>query len=254
MESVLEHRLRSFVWFLVVFINPMLYILFWKGVPQNVEIVPGWDVAAINGYYLLMVAAQATLISHIEEDVSYYDIQQGELDKYLVKPFSYYKIKMIEELPYRLLQGAFAAIAVIFLFSILKANIAIHLTLQSVLFGIVTAILAFFLSHVYKMSLGLLAFWFTDIKGVLDLLDAIRIVLAGVFMPLILYPDALRKVADVLPFAYSLYYPIVVFQGQTTFTESIRIIAMQCIWFAILYCIYRILWKKGMETFTGVGK
>ncbi len=254
MQSVFEQRLRSFVWFLVVFVNPMLLILFWSGAPQNVDIVPGWNVAAINGYYLLLIVAQATLVSHVEEDIAYFDIQQGELDRYLVKPFSYFKIKLIEGLPYRVVQGAFAVITTVFLYMLLKDHVIIHFSLQSIFLGILTAVFAYLMWHTYKMCLGLLAFWFTDMKGIFDLLDAVRIVLSGIFMPLVLYPQLLKQVAEILPFAYGLYYPIAVFQGQTTLIETVKIIVIQLAWLFALYTLYRYIWKKGIATFTGVGK
>lgn len=253
-ESVFEQRLRSFVWFLVVFVNPMLYILFWTGAPQNVDIVPGWNVSAINGYYLLLVVAFAFLLSHIEEDVSYFDIQQGELDRYLVKPFSYFRIKLIESLPYRILQGIYALIAVGIVYLFIKDHVVIHITPESFSLGILTGILAFLMWHTYKMCLGLLAFWITDMKGMFDLLDVIRIVLCGGFMPLALYPDLLKTVADILPFSYGIYYPVIVLQGQATLLETAKIVGIQALWVIALYTLYTFLWRRGIASFTGVGK
>ena len=53
------------------------------------------------------------LSSHIEEDVAEFDIQQGDLVRYLIRPFPYYWIKFIEEIPYRILQGSYGIIIMI---------------------------------------------------------------------------------------------------------------------------------------------
>src|SRR3989338_3301247 len=166
-ENVLEHRMRSLVWFLVSLLNPLLYILFWRGAFQGrSEIGPGRTFSSLTSYYFLLTVASAVLTVHIEEDVAAYDIQEGKLVSYLLKPFSYYWFKFFDEINYRILQGSYGLLALVILqlffgqFIILTNNVVI------IILSLVIIFLAYILSFTFKMIIGILAFWMTEIFGI----------------------------------------------------------------------------------------
>ena len=102
LQYAFELRSRSFVWFLISFINASIYLLFWQGALRTGNvIVEGLSLSGITSYYLLLIIAGAFLTVHIDEDIALGDIKQGYLVKYLTRPFSYFWIKFIEEIPYR---------------------------------------------------------------------------------------------------------------------------------------------------------
>lgn len=254
-ESVFEHRLRSFVWFLSSMINPLMIILFWAGAQVgNKEIHPNWSTANINSYYFLLMIASALLMSHIEEDVSFYDIRQGDLAKYLVKPFPYYWLKFIEETPYRVLQGVYGVIAISIMSILFKNFIQITLNPQIILIGLICGILAFFISFTYKMCLGLLAFWLKEIRGITQLLEILAIIFAGYILPIEMLPASLKTIAYFLPFSYIIYFPVKIFQGGLVSFDFIKIISGQVIWLIIFILINRLEWKQGIKTFTAIGR
>ena len=113
-EKLFEHRLRSFIWFLNPLINALIMLLFWRGILHDSGgSIGAWNMSSITGYYFLLMIAGSFLVSHVEEEVAYRDIKDGNIVRYLIKPFSYYTIKFLEEIPYRLLQG-FYGVCVLF--------------------------------------------------------------------------------------------------------------------------------------------
>src|SRR3989304_6642440 len=93
-DLALVSRSRSFIWFLITLINPLIYLTFWRGALTAGSASPiGWSLSSVASYYLLLVIAGAFLSVHIEEVVAYYDIQQGWLSNYLTRPFSYFWFK-----------------------------------------------------------------------------------------------------------------------------------------------------------------
>lgn len=254
-EHVFEQRLRSFVWFVVTFVNPLVLILFWQGALKGgKEIVPGWSINTIVSYYFLAAIIAAFLVSHIEEDISESDIRKGELVRYLVKPFPYYWIKLFEETPYRILQGAYGIITLVIFYFCFGRFISLSSDPITIFLAIIIAVLAAFISNTFKQTIGLLAFWITDIYGLYEVLEVIHIVFAGVVMPLALLPPFIRVIANILPFAYIIYYPIVAFIGQLSHIELLRVIVVQSLWLGLMVIIYQRVWTAGIKKFTAIGQ
>ncbi|MCX6717047.1 MAG: hypothetical protein NTU76_00005, partial [Candidatus Taylorbacteria bacterium] len=101
-DRTFEYRLKSLFWIFIPISNNLTLILFWAGSSVS--------MSYITTYYVLMTLASLLLTSHVEYEVAEYDIKQGQLVNYLLKPISYYWINFIGELPYRVLQSFYAAV------------------------------------------------------------------------------------------------------------------------------------------------
>ena len=251
-EQIIEHRARSFVWFLLALINPLILIMFWRG--ANKDSLSGQiTVSELTIYYFFLIIAVTFLMSHIEEDVAYYDIKQGNLVRYLLRPISYYWIKFYEELPYRVLQGFYGLIILAIFFSFFGNFASPLLTPLIFILSILIAIFAYFISFTFKMIVGLLAFWFVEIGGLFNMMEVIIVVFAGLIMPISLMPQQIKNLANYLPFSYIVYYPIFAFLGKFAAPRLVEIVLTQLLWLLILITVYKVLWIKGIKKFTGVG-
>lgn len=253
-QHVFENRLRSLVWFLIPLMNNLTVILFWSGAIQNTTINATWTMSAIATYYFLLTIMGAMLNSHIEEDVAVFDIQQGDLVRYLTRPFPYYWIKFIEEIPYRILQGSYGIFLVVLFSFFYKNYIRISNNPITLLLSVLIMFLAFFLTFTLKMNLGLSAFWFKDSRGFFELITIILIIFSGGVMPLYLLPHGLQTISFLLPFAYTAYFPILSLQGSLSYIELIRVVGIQCIWLAVFLTINRLMWRQGIKEFTSLGQ
>lgn len=250
-EHIFEHRARSFVWFLISLFNPLLYILFWRGA---INASVGWTMSSMISYYFLLTVASAFLMAHIEDDVAHYDIQEGNLVKYLIKPFSYFWLKFFEEIHYRLLQGAYGVVVFSLFYFLFGQLVVLASDPLIVLLSVMVVILAYFLSFVFKMIIGLMAFWLTEVHGLFQLVEMILVIFAGYVIPVELLASPLDKVSLLLPFAYMIYFPVVSFQGKLQLNQILAVILTQLTWLLLLYFLYRLVWRKGMKKFTAVGQ
>ncbi len=247
-------RSRSIVWFFIALLNPLVYFLFWRGAYAGNQVpVSAWTLPALATYYFLLVIAGSLLIVHIEEDVAHWDIQQGGLSRYLLKPFSYIRLKFFEELPWRMIQGFFGVIIFAVFWMLFGSFVTVAHTASAILFAICIAFLGYIISFIFKMIVGISALWFTDYSGLQQLVEAVILIFAGMLMPLEFLPPVIRQIAFSLPFSYMIYFPLVAFQGKLTAMESVRTIGIQIVWIVILFGIYQVLWKKGTRLFTGLG-
>jgi ABC-2 type transport system permease protein len=254
-QDVFHSRSRSFVWFLVSFINAFIYLLFWRGaIAEKGEVFGVWNVSTITTYYLLIIIIGSFLTVHIEEDVALRDIQEGGLARYLLRPFSYFATKFMEEIPWRIIQGSFSVVT----FFIFQFVLGIELTLVTdvikVIFAIAIIALGLGMSYIFKMVLGLTAFWTTDYHGIQNLIDVITIIFGGYIVPLSFYPGVFHTIAFILPVAYFTYFPVAAIEGILTVSELSMVVTVQLVWIVLLYGLYKFLWRRGIATFTSVGQ
>lgn len=254
-QDVLESRSRSFVWFLISFINPVILLLYWRGaIMGSGGSIDHWTLSSVTSYYLLLMIASSFISAHIDEDVAYEDIRDGRLSFYLLRPFPYYWAKFLIELPYRMLQGFFGVVVFILFQITTQSNLLpVHPPISLAL-TIVIISFAFFLSFTFKMILGLTALWTTDFSGLAQLVEVITLVFGGFVLPLGLLPSAIENIATILPFSYMFYFPILSAQGSLSVQVSLWIIGRQLVWLSIMICLYRMMWKKGILKFSGVGQ
>lgn len=253
-QDVLTARTRALVWFFIPVINGGFFLLFWHGAFQaNNQLLNGWDGNSIMTYYLLLVIVSTLLISHTEILVQS-DIVQGGVVKYLTKPFPYYWFMFFNELPFRLLQGGYAILAysvVAFLFPSVRISFG---DITTALLTIAIFVCAFFMTHTYKMILGIVAFWTKDTRGIIETSEVIIILLAGFNVPLPLLPGILADIAAVLPFSYFVYFPVVSLQGKLSLIEMTHVLCIQLAWLIFFIFIYKTMLRKGLQKFTAVGQ
>lgn len=252
-QYVFERRGVSIVWLLVMLINPLILLVYWRSALENNSIA-GWSLSSISSYYFLLFTVSAFLMSHIEENVSEDDIANGQLVKYLVKPYSYFLFNIIRELPYRLLQGFFAIIISLIFILIFGRFFQITTDPRILFLTVLVFILAYILSYSYKIAIGLLAFWLTDANGLFQFMEIITLIFAGYVIPISLMPELLLKIVYASPFPYIIYYPVIILQGNLSTVDIIFVICKQIAWIFLMVLLYKLLWKKGIKVFTGMGQ
>lgn len=201
-ERVLEYRLRSFVWILIPATNNLTLILFW--VSAQFQNKTQSSVSQLATYYFLMTVTSVLLTSHVEFEMSEYLIKQGDLVNYLLKPISFYYYTIIEELPYRVVQGIYAVVLILvfalFFPGLFKFDFeVIYLPLIILIF-----VMGYLLSLTFKMCVAYVSFWSTEIRSVQELADIFIIILSGGILPLSMYPTLLQKICSFLPFDTSI--------------------------------------------------
>lgn len=254
-QRVIENRSRSIVWTLLALFNPLIYLCYWLAVyKSNGSIVGNWSLSEVTSYYILLSFGGSFLMAHIDETVALDDIYEGGLVRYLVRPFSYFWHLYFEELGWRIFQGGIGVVIFI-IFSILFRSLSTIVSSPLlILLTIISIILAYTLSFLFRMTLGFSAFWLTEFRGIQSVAEVILLVFAGLVVPLQFLPGLFRQISLILPFAYMIYYPILALQGKLDLLQMIKVLSIQVGWIIIFVGIYKLMWSRGVKLFTGVGQ
>jgi ABC-2 type transport system permease protein len=85
-----------------------------------------------------------------------------------------------------------------------------------------------------RYLLGLLAYWIIDVQGPAWVLVVLQLFFSGMMLPLVVFPDWLRTVADLLPFRCLIQIPIDVLLSEDTGTAVAPLIGVQLLWVGLL--------------------
>lgn len=253
-QRAAEIRSRSFVWFLLSLFPPLTLIVFWSGATSGGKVIDGWTFPMLASYYLYIMIATVLTMSHIEDEVANLDIKEGGISPYLLKPFSYYWLKLFLELPYRVIQGGFGIITMVVIAFFARDLLVITTSVQTFLLALVMLVLAYIVSFTFKMLMSLIAFWMTETRGIFEVMEVLILIAGGTLMPIAFFPDYLQTIINATPMAYVIYYPVIALQGQLTIMESLRIIGIQLLWIIGLGLLYRWVWRAGVKAYAAIGQ
>jgi ABC-2 type transport system permease protein len=74
----------------------------------------------------------------------------------------------------------------------------------------------------------------------------------GAFIPLELFPSALRKAIEFTPFPLLTSIPVKIFMGQEAGNFS-GFVALTILWIAVFGAVATIVWRKGIRIYAAAG-
>lgn len=107
-------------------------------------------------------------------------------------------------------------------------------------------LLAFLLQFFVKMSIALLAFFVEDTGPFFWVYSKILFTVGGLFVPLDMYPEWLRRIALALPFNFVLYQPARLFVAFDT-GAFLSVVAAQVLWIALLMGLAFFIYGQGVK-------
>ena len=97
------------------------------------------------------------------------------------------------------------------------------------------------------------AFWRESAAGELSAIVFVNTLLGGVFVPLDFYPEALRWLADALPFRATLYTPVAIFTGKLAGGALVFGLVHQIVWAVALAALGLGLESRGLRRLAAQG-
>jgi ABC-2 type transport system permease protein len=96
-----------------------------------------------------------------------------------------------------------------------------------------------------RFAVCLLGFWMVETRGFRNLYMILATFLAGLYLPVPLFPDWLRTLATATPFPTMLQTPIDVISGRTVGWAAVTAIAVQACWLLFCGAVGRLLLVRG---------
>lgn len=122
----------------------------------------------------------------------------------------------------------------------------LHTTLSGLLIGLGMMFLGYLLYFVISLVIGLLAFWIEDISSIDWLYRSTTIIFGGAILPLALFPDVIKNVAELLPFG-QLYYSAARLMVKYDHAFFVKFFSVQLFWLVVFCALAAYLMRKGLK-------
>jgi ABC-2 type transport system permease protein len=232
----------------------LILVLMWRA------IYSGGGNAGIKGFsenemitYVLIGNFFRMIIRNFLSNVIAIDIKEGRLSMYLIRPMRYFHYVLSREVGRILLVSFISLVSQSLL--ILSFSHTFIWNSDPVIVGLTALMvaLAFITELFISYLVGLIAFWTDEVDGIYTTVDRLKQFFSGGYFPISLLPATFVRVSFLLPFAYSFFVPAQIYLGKIDPRVGAQGIAVQLVWIVVLYALIRVVWKRGLVKYEGVG-
>lgn len=246
---------------LMRFLPIVTQIFLWHAVFQasGRSELSGYAEPEIVAYYLLTMLARAFssmpgLASGITRQ-----IREGEVKKFLIQPVDMLSFLLLGRVAHKLAYYSVATMpfALVFFlcrgyFADLPVEAATH-SLTTLAAFVATLFMGFVLGYFLEASLGLVGFWWLEVRSLLFIYMLMNFFLSGHMFPLDMLPEPWRSIVDLLPLQFLAYFPAAVFLGKVTGWELLRGMCLELAWLLFFVVAARVMLYRGFKRYSGFG-
>lgn len=253
-ETALEYRL-NFAISLISAAYPILIQTFlWTAIYQasTEPVLFGYTYQQIIAYTLLAGLVARIVRTGFEYEIMQ-DVKTGKFSKFLVQPLGYFSYRMADFLGQKLPNLVMIFAIMILMLIGLNAVWGISVEFGRILLFLFTLALAVALNFVIFYCVSAIAFWIVEIGFLFEGVRIVIILLSGGIFPLEVFGETFVRITDLLPFKYTVSYPINVLNGKVADVDILPHMLIQCFWIAACALLARGLWRIGSRRFVAVG-
>lgn len=246
------YRAAFFAMMVTIVIQPIVSLLVLLTVQSQGAALP-FDRSQLITYYM-MLGLVAMLTGTWASGYVAEGIRDGGVSDTLLRPAPYilhYITNNIGEkvIKLPLMLPVIAVIALVFRDDLRLPSAPLPWLLFAVALPLAAAT-AFLLDFV----IGSLAFWITDVSGLIRFKNLLSGLLAGQFVPLAFFPPSAAGLLEAQPFRYTLSFPLELLAGTLAPAAIARGFAWQLGYCVGLWLLYRAIWQYGLRSYEATGR
>jgi ABC-2 type transport system permease protein len=111
--------------------------------------------------------------------------------------------------------------------------------------GALSLLVGIVISATTVYLVGVSGFWLVETRGVAILYMVVSGFLAGLFVPIAMFPGWLHLVATLTPFPSMMMYPVDVLSGRVSGVDAVGLVALQGLWLAVTIAAGQLATRAG---------
>ena len=219
----------------------------------------GYRRNQVIAYYLLTMISRAfSSMPGLAGGIAR-QIREGEVKKFLIQPVDMLGFMLLGRIAhkaayYSVAIGPFAL--VFFLcrgyFYDLPPAAGTHSVATCAAY-VASLLMGFALGYFLEASLGLIGFWWLEVRSLLFVYMLLNFFLSGHMFPLDMLPEPWRSLVYLLPLQYLAYFPAAVFLGKVTGVELLQGLGIELAWLLFFVGFARLMFSRGVKRYSGFG-
>jgi len=247
----LQYRGALLLWMLGLILQPVVYLAVWAAVARsNQGSVDGYTAGDFAAYFLATMVVNHATFTWIAWEFEY-RVRHGHLSPLLLRPSHPIHRDIADNLSFKLLTLVIVLPATFLL--ALAFEPTAEISPWTVAAFAPALALAIALRFAIEWTLALAAFWTTRVEPLNRFYFVFALFLSGQAVPLALLPGPVRVLADVLPFRWTVAFPVELLLGRVPPQQAAIGFAAQLGWLALAVLVLRAVWARGIRRYGAVG-
>lgn len=224
----------------------------WSAVFRNQVYFRGYTFSAMMTYVLMTKFLHFTTRGNIGRLMSA-EIKEGGLSAYLIKPVNYLKWWFSAFLADRSFEFL-VRLGMVILFFIFLPKVIIFSGIDHFFLFLCFLMISLSINYLINILVASLTFWITDVQLFRQAMLMIFEFLGGSLVPLDIMPSFLKNLSFLLPFQFTTFFPIRIYQGSLNTSQTLNGVLLAFVWMLFLVILIGILWRKGVKKYEAVGQ
>lgn len=247
-----QYRANLFMYVLYWIVQPVIYIAVWTSIAHAQGSVKGLTSNDFVTYYMIMLIVDQVTSEIVVYNFAY-KIQDGTLSGEIIRPIHPILTNALtNNIAFKVLT-TLVLVPVWIILSLLYTPTFDSVSWTTILLSIPALIIGFLVNFLISSAIVCVAFWTQRVWGLYRLYGIPVALFSGQFVPLQLMPRIIQDIAVYLPFQLFKYFPTQLILGRLTSVQILQGYAMDMLWLAISFVIFRWAWSRGIKQFSAVG-
>jgi len=243
-QTIIAYRFNIVFELVGLFLQIFLLKIVWTSIYADRGAVEGTDLATLVTY-LTIANLQIWVIWPETTWFLQRKVRDGKIAQDLARPVGLMGQLLAHQVGSSLvfLPLAIAALPIAFFVGVLQAPPSVE---AGVLY-VASVLLAYAVVTWMGLLMGMIAFWTLETSGIQAIYRFANLFFAGGLVPLWLFPETLRTIAELLPFQTQANIPVSIYVGRLTGADALRGLGVQAVWVVILGLVVRVMWGRAMR-------
>lgn len=252
--TMLAYRMRYYTGILTYLLFVTVHYFIWNAVyssqPPGARI-HGFSLEEMVTYVAIGWLSRSFYFSDIDYEIDEV-VRNGQIGIYLLRPVNFQLMMLAQAFGGILFRGLFFSVPIgLVLFWVYP--ILLPAPGMSLLGFFFSTFMAFLVLAQTNFIIGLLAFSFKSIEGVIRAKYYLLQLFSGLLLPLAFFPDWARQILDVLPFKIISHVPLQFYLGHIPSEDILGVFINQILWAVILFIAGALLWRRMLGKLTVQG-
>ncbi len=253
-QTALEYRVNFLISLISAAYPIFIQTFLWTAIYQNSSggVVYGFTYRQMIAY-TFMAGLVARLVRTGFEYEIMDDVKSGKFSKFLVQPLGYFPYRLASYFGQKVPNQAMILGILVLVLVGLNRFWGVTVEFPRILAFLLTLVLATALNFLIFYCFSAMSFWIVEVGFLYEGIRIVTVLLSGGIFPLEVFGERFVAVMNLLPFKYTVNYPINVLNGNIPADGVLQGLLMQCAWIAACLLISGVLWREGGRRYVAVG-
>jgi len=249
--SIVQYRATLVIWLIGNILEPLIYLVVWSTVARSTGgTVGGYGAGDFAAYYIVLMLVNQVTFTWVMYEFDY-RIREGTFSADLLHPVHPIHADIAENLSSKAVSLPFIVVAAAGLAAIFHP--AFKLSLLAAAAFVPALVLAFLVRFLVDWMVALAAFWTTRVTAINQIHYMAVLFFSGQIAPLTVLPRPLQVVANILPFRWTIGFPVELALGRLTPIQVLTGFAAQAAWLLAAALLLKLAWRVSVKRYSAVG-